>query len=137
MKKLWFDGSITHNPGGNMGYGYVAEGADSYLVFSGQINYYLGPRTNNVAEYYGLIHALDHAHLEDWDRIQVFGDSKLVVEQVNGRWKVKEPHLKKLCKEAQDRMELFDTIELKWIPREENFEADKMAKKAINNGDNK
>ena len=135
--KLWFDGSITENPGGQMGYGFIAETADSYMAFSNKVGYWehKGPKTNNVAEYFGLIYALDYAHLEDCKEIEVYGDSKLVIEQSNGNWKVKEPHLKILCKDVRDRMEMFEKVELKWIPRFANGEADKMAKKAINNRD--
>tara|TARA_Y100000296_G_C5179814_1_gene263007 strand:- start:19462 stop:19920 length:459 start_codon:yes stop_codon:yes gene_type:complete len=151
MNRLWFDGSITENPGGKMGWGFVAEykevfdkhqwlvhGDYKYSSHAGVVGYweYKGPKTNNVAEYFGLIYALDYAHIEGWDEIAVHGDSLLVIQQSNGNWKVKQPHLKALCKDVQDRMDLFEKITLKWIPREENPEADKMAKKAINNGDN-
>ena len=81
--------------------------------------------TNNIAEYHALIYALAIAqHLED--DIVIKSDSKLVVEQVNGHWKVKDPTLIPLCKDAQTlidmREQLFNvSTTLQWIPREENI----------------
>jgi len=81
--------------------------------------------TNNIAEYHALIYALAIAqHLED--NIIIKSDSKLVVEQVNGNWKVKDPKLIPLCKDAliliNARKQLFGvSTELQWLPREQNL----------------
>jgi ribonuclease HI len=129
--RIWFDGSITRNPGGDMSCGFVAEGEYSSHRYtsSTDIDAWRTPKTNNVAEYYGLIYALDFAKSEGWDDIIVYGDSMLVVKQVNGDWRCKKEHLKKLRKEASDLMNSFDSIELVHIPREENAEVDKLSKR--------
>ena len=81
--------------------------------------------TNNIAEYHALIYALAIAqHLED--DIVIKSDSKLVVEQVNGNWKVKDQTLKTLCRDAQIlidmRKQLFGFFTtLQWLPREQNL----------------
>lgn len=81
--------------------------------------------TNNIAEYHALIYALAIAqHLED--DIAIKSDSKLVVEQVNGNWKVKDQTLKTLCRDAQIlidmRKQLFGfSTTLQWLPREQNL----------------
>lgn len=81
--------------------------------------------TNNIAEYHALIYALAIAqHIED--DVVIRSDSKLVVEQVNGNWKVKNPKLKTFCKDARIlidmRKQLFNvSTELRWLPREQNL----------------
>jgi len=91
---------------------------------------WLGEMTNNQAEYHALIEGLKA--IKDWkpDRVEIYVDSKLVVEQVMGRYKIKEPELQKLHAEAK---RLLDGLphEIKHVPREENRGADYLANLAI------
>src|SRR6266581_3546038 len=91
---------------------------------------WLGEMTNNQAEYHALIEGLKA--IKEWkpDRVEIYVDSKLVVEQVMGRYKIKEPELQKLHAEAK---RLLDGLphEIKHVPREENRGADYLANLAI------
>ena len=91
---------------------------------------WLGAMTNNQAEYHALIEGLKVAR--DWkpDRLEILLDSKLVVEQVKGLYKIKEPELQRLHAEAK---RLLDGLphEIRHVPREENRGADYLANKAI------
>jgi ribonuclease HI len=93
---------------------------------------YLGPATNNQAEYQALIDGLKA--VMDWkpDRLEVYLDSKLVVEQVNGKWRVKEPELKELHKQATELLKQFgDSVTVSHVAREENRGADKLVNLAL------
>ena len=93
---------------------------------------YLGEATNNQAEYQALIDGLKA--VMDWkpDRLEVYLDSKLVVEQVNGKWRVKEPDLKELHKQATELLKQFgDSVTISHVGREENRGADKLVNMAL------
>lgn len=93
---------------------------------------WLGKATNNQAEYQALIDGLKA--VEDWkpDRLDVFLDSKLVVEQVNGRWKVKEPELKQLHAQATELLKQFgDRVSIRHVGRGENKLADRLVNMAL------
>jgi ribonuclease HI len=97
---------------------------------------YIGWRTNNVAEYFALIFAIKYARGLGAEALEVFSDSKLVVEQVHGRWRVKSDDLRPLNREAR---ESFDKLfpgawSLQWIRREVNAEADEYCTQAIHAG---
>jgi ribonuclease HI len=93
---------------------------------------YIGNATNNQAEYHALIDGLKA--VAEWkpDRLDVFLDSKLVVEQVNGRWKVKEPDLKKLHALATELLQAFgDQASVRHVERSQNKGADKLVNMAL------
>jgi ribonuclease HI len=92
---------------------------------------WLGVATNNEAEYLALIDGLKA--VSDWkpDRLEVFLDSKLVVEQVNGRWKIKEARLQALHKQAKELLDRFAEVEVTHVAREHNNGADALANQAI------
>jgi ribonuclease HI len=93
---------------------------------------WLGVATNNQAEYLALIEGLKA--VTDWrpDRLEVYLDSKLVVEQVNGRWKVKEPELKELHRQATELLKQFgDTVNVRHVGRDDNRGADKLVNLAL------
>jgi ribonuclease HI len=92
---------------------------------------YIGVTTNNVAEYRALIEGLKA--VEPWkpDRLEVYLDSKLVVEQVNDKWRVKNPELEKLIREVRELKSRFSEVEFKHIQREKNRGADALANTAI------
>ncbi|MCZ9344034.1 reverse transcriptase-like protein, partial [Streptomyces sp. TRM76130] len=94
----------------------------------------LGVATNNVAEYRGLLAGLRAAHgLDPEATVHVRMDSKLVVEQMSGRWKIKHPDLKPLATEARS---VFppDRVTYEWIPRASNKHADRLANEAMDAG---
>ncbi|MBA2948747.1 bifunctional RNase H/acid phosphatase [Streptomyces himalayensis] len=126
------DGGSRGNPG-PAGYGAVVKDAATgeTLVEAAE---YIGTATNNVAEYRGLLAGLRAAHeLDPAARVRVRMDSKLVVEQMSGRWKIKHPGMKPLAAEAKT---VFppSQITFEWIPREQNKHADRLANEAMDAG---
>ena len=93
---------------------------------------WLGRKTNNQAEYLALIEGLKEVEAWKPDRLEVYLDSKLVVEQVNNRWKVKEPQLKELYREATELLKRFgDRVSVQHVARVENRRADTLVNMAI------
>ena len=91
----------------------------------------IGRETNNVAEYQGLIAGLAAALELGADEVDVRMDSKLVVEQMSGRWQVKHPSMKPLAREAAQLVSQFSRVSFSWIPRERNKLADRLANEAM------
>jgi broad specificity phosphatase PhoE/ribonuclease HI len=126
------DGGSRGNPG-PAGYGAVvmADGTGEVLAERSE---YLGTVTNNVAEYRGLIAGLEAA-LELGARIvAVRMDSKLVVEQMSGRWQVKHEAMRPLARRASELRREFAEVTFTWIPRERNKHADRLANAAMDQG---
>ncbi|MER7230922.1 bifunctional RNase H/acid phosphatase [Streptomyces olivaceus] len=126
------DGGSRGNPG-PAGYGAVVLDAATgeTLVEAAE---YLGVVTNNVAEYRGLLAGLRAARELDPDAgVHVRMDSKLVVEQMSGRWKIKHPDMKPLATEAA-RVFPPGRVTYEWIPRAENKHADRLANEAMDAG---
>ncbi len=123
------DGGSRGNPG-PAGYGAVVWDADRSTVLA-ETKQAIGHATNNVAEYRGLLAGLEHAATVGATEAAVFMDSKLVVEQMSGRWKVKHPSLAELHAEARALAARFDRISYAWIPRERNAHADRLANEAM------
>jgi len=122
------DGGSRGNPGPSA-YGAVLKDADTGQVIA-EDGSTIGVATNNVAEYSGLIAGLRLAEefAPDAD-IEVRMDSKLVVEQMSGRWKIKHPDMRPLATEA-NRLAPFGTT-YTWVPREQNRHADRLANEAL------
>lgn len=123
------DGGSRGNPG-PAGYGAVVWTADHSTVLA-ESKQAIGRATNNVAEYRGLIAGLDDAVKLGATEAAVLMDSKLVVEQMSGRWKVKHPDLLKLYVEAQALASQFRRINYEWVPRARNTYADRLANDAM------
>ncbi|OSC41854.1 bifunctional RNase H/acid phosphatase [Mycobacterium decipiens] len=123
------DGGSRGNPG-PAGYGAVVWTADRSTVLA-ESKQAIGRATNNVAEYRGLIAGLDDAVKLGATEAAVLMDSKLVVEQMSGRWKVKHPDLVKLHAQAQALASRFHRIGYSWVPRERNSHADRLANDAM------
>lgn len=123
------DGGSRGNPG-PAGYGAVVWAADHRTVLA-ESKSAIGVATNNVAEYRGLIAGLEEAAGIGATEVQVFMDSKLVIEQMAGRWRVKHPDLAKLHRQAKELANKFDRIGYTWIPRAENSYADRLANQAM------
>lgn len=127
------DGGSRGNPG-PAGYGAVVRDAISGEVLR-ETAEFIGNATNNVAEYKGLIAGLRAAHELDPDAsVRVRMDSKLVVEQMSGRWKIKHPDMRPLAAEAQRIFPPGAVTGYEWIPRAENGHADRLANEAMDAG---
>lgn len=126
------DGGSRGNPG-PAGYGAVVCDAATGETLA-ERSEFLGVVTNNVAEYRGLVAGLRAAHeLDPTAKVHVRMDSKLVVEQMSGRWKIKHPDMKPLAMEAS-RVFPADRVTYEWIPREQNKRADRLANVAMDAG---
>jgi probable phosphoglycerate mutase len=124
------DGGSRGNPG-PAGYGALVRDAESESVLARR-NGFLGTATNNVAEYSGLIAGLRAAAgIDPVAAVEVRMDSKLVVEQMSGRWQVKSADLRPLAREAAVLAAGFAQVRYTWIPRARNGEADALANAAM------
>jgi len=123
------DGGSRGNPG-PAGYGAVVFSADHQNVLA-ERKESIGRATNNVAEYRGLIAGLEAAAEAGATEVAVSMDSKLVVEQMTGRWRVKHPDLIPLNQRAKDVAAQFDRVTYAWIPRAKNSHADRLANEAM------
>ncbi|MGV9570833.1 bifunctional RNase H/acid phosphatase [Streptomyces nigra] len=126
------DGGSRGNPG-PAGYGAVVIDAATGETLAERAEY-IGVATNNVAEYRGLVAGLRAAHeLDPTATVHVRMDSKLVIEQMSGRWKIKHPDMKPLAFEAA-RVFPPAQVTYEWIPREQNKHADRLANEAMDAG---
>lgn len=123
---LRFDGACKGNPGPAAG-GAVLEVQEETVICHGKP--FTG--TNNEAEYQGLIVGLRRAIELGVTDLTVFGDSNLVVNQVNGEWGIHRPHLRLLREQAKRLLNRIPTWSLAWVPREQNAAADSAANAAL------
>ncbi len=137
--EVYFDGLCQPiNPGGIACYAFLVRGVDGRLLHSdfGVVGEPMSPlATNNVAEYTALIRALEWLDENGYTsrRIKVKGDSRLVVKQMNGEFKVKSKSIIPLFQKAAQLRKKFKDISITWVPRELNSEADKLSERAYNN----
>jgi ribonuclease H / adenosylcobalamin/alpha-ribazole phosphatase len=125
--KLTADGGSRGNPG-PAGFGAVVSENGQIIA---EIYEFIGTATNNVAEYGGLIAGLRAIHdLDNEATVEVCMDSKLVVEQMSGRWQIKHADMRKLAQSAREAHSP-SLIKYQWIPRDENSHADRLANKAL------
>ena len=123
------DGGSRGNPG-PAAFGAVVYHAETQETFF-EVGMSIGIATNNVAEYRGLIAGLKAvSELDLSAEIEVRMDSKLVVEQMSGNWKVKHQNIKPLVLEAKAAFPP-EQVKYVWVPREENFRADALLNKAL------
>jgi ribonuclease H / adenosylcobalamin/alpha-ribazole phosphatase len=123
------DGGARGNPG-PAGYGAVVLDANTGQVLAERMGA-LGVATNNVAEYSGLIAGLNAAAELGATEVEVRMDSKLVVEQMSGRWQIKHPGLRPLAAQAAVLVRKFSAVTFTWVPRERNRRADALANAAM------
>lgn len=129
MIDIFFDGGCyISNPGAAAGAAVLISPTEERII----VYKFLESATNNVAEYSGLIVGLEKALELNYKKVHVFGDSQLVVNQVNGTYKVNLPHLRLLQDQAIKLKEQFSMCMISWIPREQNTLADAAATAAIN-----
>ena len=124
------DGGSRGNPGPAAA-GVVIRTQDDGTVLH-VAGVYVGRATNNVAEYNGLLEALKRAAALGADEIEVLSDSELLVKQMNGEYRVRNAALKPLFEEANRLWNKFAKVTIRYISREQNQEADKIANKAMN-----
>src|ERR1700687_989155 len=124
------DGAARGNPG-PASYGVVIRRPDGTPVES--LGKYIGRATNNVAEYYALIAALDYAAANGIKRLRVHSDSQLIVNQMKGLYKVKHPDLRPLHERAKKKAAGLDAFAIQYVPGEQNREADAAANAALDN----
>jgi ribonuclease H / adenosylcobalamin/alpha-ribazole phosphatase len=124
------DGGSRGNPG-PAGYGALVRDAATGHILA-EVAEALGRTTNNVAEYRGLIAGLRAAaDVSTAASVEVRMDSKLVVEQMSGRWKIKHPDMIPLAREARDIASGFSAVRYTWVPRARNTRADRLANEAM------
>jgi ribonuclease HI len=125
------DGGARGNPG-PAGYGALIQ--DDQGTVLAELSEFLGMRTNNYAEYSGLLgclqYALDHHH----PRLRVVSDSELMVKQIQGKYKVNSPDLKPLWQEARNRIAKLEAFEISHALRHKNKDADRLANEAMDRG---
>jgi ribonuclease HI len=125
---LHIDGASRGNPG-EAAFGVhvtTPEGSELARLYG-----YLGPASNNVAEYQALLHGLRYALARGARKVHVFSDSQLVVRQMSGAYRVKHPAMVPLHREARDLARRFEECRLDHVRREQNVEADRLANQAL------
>lgn len=125
------DGGARGNPG-PAGYGAVLQTEDGETL--AELSEFLGIRTNNYAEYSGLLGVLAWALEHGCRRLRVVSDSELMVKQIQGRFKVNSPDLKPLWTEARSRIARLDEFQITHALRHKNKEADRLANVAMDRG---
>ncbi len=122
------DGGSRGNPG-PAGYGVVVRDASGKTLEN--LSEFIGPATNNVAEYRGLLAGLEFAVARGVSQLKIYCDSELVVRQMQGRYRVKSPDLKPLYERACQLASRLDRFVMQHVPREQNAEADLLANQAM------
>lgn len=125
--EIYIDGAARGNPG-ESGIGVLIRDENGK---TSEIKKYLGTRTNNQAEYTALITALESSNEHRAKKINIYTDSLLLANQMNGLWKVKHPEISVLNKKAKELLKNFKEVTIRHIPRELNREADRLANLAI------
>jgi ribonuclease HI len=126
--RLFSDGAARGNPG-PAGAGAVLVDPEGKVV--ARLGKFLGTRTNNYAEYMGLLLGLRHARSLGTRELEVLADSELLIRQLEGRYQVKSPTLRPLYEEASRLLKGFSRVRLQHVPREQNKAADEMSNRAI------
>jgi ribonuclease HI len=125
------DGGSRGNPG-PAGFGvYIQDEAGKVLA---ELSEYLGKRTNNFAEYSGLLAALKFAIAHGRGQLRVVSDSELMVKQMKGQYRVNSPELRPLFEEARRLTVQLDRFEIRHVLREKNRHADRLANLAMDRG---
>lgn len=135
MITAYFDGCCEPvNPGGTASYGAVIFNDDMRIWECSKVFYPTPGKeketSNNVAEYCGFIAILEYFIEQDMqaEKIKIFGDSKLVIEQMKGNWKMHKGFYIPLAQKAKILVKEFKKLKLQWIPRDENGIADELSK---------
>jgi len=122
------DGGSRGNPG-PAAYGVVVRDGRGEVV--ARLKKYIGQATNNVAEYFGLIAALDYAQTHELRALRVQSDSELMVKQMRGQYKVKSEELRPLFERAKKMSLTFESFRIDHVYREQNRDADALVNQAL------
>jgi ribonuclease HI len=125
------DGGARGNPG-PAGYGVHVQDANGKTI--AELSEYLGHKTNNHAEYSGLLAGLEYAVKHGHPKIKVVSDSELMVKQLRGEYKVKSPELKELYDRARTLIRKLEHFEIRHVLRGQNKDADRLANEAMDRG---
>jgi probable phosphoglycerate mutase len=125
------DGGSRGNPG-PAGYGAEITSPDGQVI--AELSEFLGIRTNNFAEYSGLLATLKYALDHGYPRLRVISDSELMVKQIQGKYRVNSPDLKPLWEEARARIARLEGFEISHALRHKNKAADALANEAMDRG---
>ncbi len=125
--EAFIDGASSGNPG-PAGIGVVF--LDGKGGVAGQLSKSLGETTNNVAEYLALLYALEEALARGITRLLVKTDSELLAKQIAGSYKVRDATLRLFYDMARQMVQRFERCEIRYIPRELNKQADRLARRA-------
>jgi ribonuclease HI len=128
MIVAYIDGGARGNPG-PAGYGVRLEDQRGGLV--AELHRAIGHATNNVAEYYGLLAALEYARDHGYRTVEIRSDSELLVRQMRGEYKVRHPNLVALAERARRLAAGFAGVVYRHVPRALNAEADRLANLAM------
>ena len=126
--KIFFDGSSHGNPGPS-GIGIIVFDESGRVL--DKFSRFIGFGTNNEAEYRALIEALRKAMQLGAEKVELYSDSELVVNQIKGVYSVKDEKLKRLHLKCVELLKNFKEYEISYVPRELNAEADRLANEAI------
>ena len=128
------DGGSRGNPGPS-GYGVSIEDAAGHPI--ADLSEFLGVKTNNFAEYSGLLAALEYALAHGYPQLRVIADSELMVKQMKGQYRVNSPELRPLWEEAKRRVAGLERFEIQHVLRGKNKRADALANQAMDRGTGK
>jgi ribonuclease HI len=127
----FIDGGARGNPG-PAGYGVYIRDSKGGVV--AELSKFLGVQTNNVAEYSGLVAALEFAFQNGYKNVQVVSDSELLVKQMRGQYKVNSPDLKPLHERARTMSRKLESFDIRHVLRAQNKDADRLANHAMDEG---
>ena len=125
------DGGSRGNPGPS-GYGVVIQSEHGAVL--AELSEFLGMRTNNVAEYSGMLAALEYALEHGLGRLRIVSDSELMVKQMKGQYRVQSPELRPLYDEAKRRAGKLEAFQIEHVLRGKNKKADELANQAMDRG---
>jgi ribonuclease HI len=128
---IYCDGGSRGNPGPSAIGAVVLDPAYDPPRLLAEVSECIGVTTNNVAEYKALIAGLEAAAAFGAQRVRVRADSKLVIEQVKGAWRVRQPHLRPLLDAARALLAGYAEVDLQHVPRAENARADALVNVAL------
>jgi len=131
VASLYADGASRGNPGPSGAGAILLDERGRRLA---ELNRFLGAATNNEAEYQGLIVGLKAAEDFGITRLRIFLDSELVVKQLRGEYRVRNPRLQVLFKEVASRLQRLTSYAIMHVTREFNQEADRLANEAVDRG---
>jgi len=128
---IYCDGGARGNPGPAAIGAIVLDPSTTPPTRLATVSERIGSTTNNVAEYRALIAGLLAARPFPSRRVVVRADSMLVVKQVEGAWRVKQPHLRPLLDEARKLLRAYDEVDIGHVPRAQNADADALVNAAL------